>query len=174
MNSNHKKSCKTPVLQLCKVFSFLGQFVFFSSYVCIFAPYTPKRVCLRIFRNVIFTIYYYIRITFSKLNYFTVIHLNFKHITHSSVAVYVVICAESFNFYILHHFQKFINFFKNLGLRIWRSLKEMVAELKKVTWPQKGDLINYTLVVLAFMLVMGVVIFAIDAGSSALVQLITK
>lgn len=71
-------------------------------------------------------------------------------------------------------FKKFINFFKNLGLRIWRSLKEMVAELKKVTWPQKGDLINYTLVVLAFMLVMGVVIFAIDASSSALVQLITK
>ena len=71
-------------------------------------------------------------------------------------------------------FTKFINFFKNFGLRIWRSLKEMVAELKKVTWPQRGDLINYTLVVLAFMLVMGIVIFAIDAGSGALVQLITK
>ena len=71
-------------------------------------------------------------------------------------------------------FQKFINFFKNFGLRIWRSLKDMYAELKKVTWPQRSDLINYTLVVLAFMLAMGIVIFVIDAGAGALVQLITK
>ena len=71
-------------------------------------------------------------------------------------------------------FNKFINFFKNFGLRIWRSLKDMYAELKKVTWPQRSDLINYTLVVLAFMLAMGIVIFVIDAGAGALVQLITK
>ena len=63
---------------------------------------------------------------------------------------------------------------KNFVLRIARSFKEMYAELKKVTWPQRGDLINTTLVVLAFMLAMGVVIFLIDAGSSALVQLITQ
>ena len=71
-------------------------------------------------------------------------------------------------------FNKFINFFKNFGLRIWRSLKDMYAELKKVTWPQRSDLINYTLVVLAFMLAMGIVIFVIDAGAGALVQLITQ
>ena len=65
-------------------------------------------------------------------------------------------------------------FFKNLGLRIWRSLKDMYAELKKVTWPQRSDLINYTLVVLAFMVAMGVVIFVIDAGAGALIRLITQ
>lgn len=71
-------------------------------------------------------------------------------------------------------FKKAVMFFKNLGLRVVRSFKDMYAELKKVTWPQRGELINYTLVVLAFMVAMGVVIFAIDAGASALVRLITQ
>ena len=65
-------------------------------------------------------------------------------------------------------------FFKNLGIRIARSFKDMVAELKKVTWPQRSELINYSLVVLAFMVAMGVIIFVIDAGAGALVQLITR
>ena len=63
---------------------------------------------------------------------------------------------------------------KNFVLRIARSFKEMYAELKKVTWPQRGDLINTTLLVLAFMVGMGIVIFGIDAVSGALVQWITK
>ena len=71
-------------------------------------------------------------------------------------------------------FKKAVAFCKNTVLRIARSFKDMYAELKKVTWPQRGDLINTTLVVLAFMLAMGVVIFLIDAGSSALVQLISQ
>lgn len=71
-------------------------------------------------------------------------------------------------------FKKAGRFFKNLGLRIARSFKDMYAELKKVTWPQRGELLNYTLVVLAFMVAMGIVIFAIDAGAGALVQLITQ
>ena len=71
-------------------------------------------------------------------------------------------------------FAKAVAFCKNTAISIGRSFKEMYAELKKVTWPQRGDLINYTLVVLAFMVAMGIVIFVIDAGSSALVQLITQ
>jgi len=69
---------------------------------------------------------------------------------------------------------KVVKFFKNLGIRIARSFKDMYAELKKVTWPQRSELINYSLVVLGFMVVMGVVIFAIDAGAGALVQWITR
>ena len=71
-------------------------------------------------------------------------------------------------------FKKFINFFKNFGLRIWRSLKDMYAELKKVTWPQRGDLINTTVLVIGFLVAMGIVIFAIDAGAGALIRLITQ
>ncbi len=65
-------------------------------------------------------------------------------------------------------------FFKRLGVNIVSGLKNMKAELKKVTWPQKSELINYSLVVLAFLVIMGIVIFAIDAGAGALVQWMTK
>ena len=45
---------------------------------------------------------------------------------------------------------------------------------KKHTGPQRSELINYSVVVLAFMVAMGIVIFAIDAGAGALVKLITR
>ena len=70
-------------------------------------------------------------------------------------------------------FTKCVNFFKNLGLRIGRAFKDMWHELKKVTWPSRSELINYSLVVLAFMVGMGIIIFAIDAGAGALIKWIT-
>lgn len=69
-------------------------------------------------------------------------------------------------------FMKFLLFFKNLGLRIWHSFRDMFAELKKVSWPTRSELINYTMIVVGFMLIMGVVILLIDSGAGALVQLI--
>ena len=68
--------------------------------------------------------------------------------------------------------QKLINFFKNLPANIARPFRDMWSELKKVTWPSKKDLINYTLIVLAFIGFMGVVIGLLDLGSSALVSLL--
>ena len=63
-------------------------------------------------------------------------------------------------------------FFKNLWARIVRAFKDMVAELYKVTWPSKQELINYSLVVLAFMAFMGVVIGVFDGVANQLVRLI--
>lgn len=68
--------------------------------------------------------------------------------------------------------KKFVLFFKNLGLRMGGSFKDMYSELKKVTWPTRKEMINYTLVVLAFMLVMGVVIGLLDGGAAWLVSAI--
>jgi len=65
-----------------------------------------------------------------------------------------------------------IEWFKNLGLRIFRAFKNMLAELKKVTWPTRKELINVSLLVLAFMAIMGVVIGVLDAGAGALMKLI--
>jgi preprotein translocase subunit SecE len=65
-------------------------------------------------------------------------------------------------------------FFKRLGMRIVRSFRDMYAELRKVTWPARSELINYTLVVLAFMVTMGVIIMAIDSGAAWLVQWIVS
>ena len=65
-------------------------------------------------------------------------------------------------------------FFKSLPGRIARSFREMFAELKKVTWPTKKDMINYSLVVLAFVVVMGVIIGVIDLGAGKLVDVLVR
>ena len=72
----------------------------------------------------------------------------------------------------LSFFQKFVLFFKNLGKRIASSFKDMVAELKKVSWPTRKELINYTLIVLAFMAVMAIVIGLLDTAAAWLVSFI--
>ena len=50
----------------------------------------------------------------------------------------------------------------------------MYHELKKVTWPTKKELLNYSVVVFVFLIVMGVIIGVIDTGAGALVNLIVK
>ena len=50
----------------------------------------------------------------------------------------------------------------------------MWHELKQVTWPTKKDLINYTCIVLVFMVFMGVVIGLLDMGASKLVTAISS
>ena len=71
-------------------------------------------------------------------------------------------------------FQKIGRFFKNLGLRIANSFKMMYHELKKVTWPTKKDMINYSVVVLVFIVIMGVIIGVIDLGAGKLVELLVS
>ena len=65
-------------------------------------------------------------------------------------------------------------FFKRLYKRVVGSFREMFAELKKVTWPTRSALINYTLIVLAFMVLMGIIIYGLDTGAAALVQLMGR
>lgn len=67
---------------------------------------------------------------------------------------------------------KLVNFFKHLPATIARPFKNMWHELRKVTWPTRQDLINYTLIVLAFLVFMGVVIGLLDLGSVALIRAI--
>ena len=52
----------------------------------------------------------------------------------------------------------FIKRVGNFFVRIGRYFKNMWHELKKVSWPSKKDVFNYSLVVFAFMVVMGVII----------------
>lgn len=55
---------------------------------------------------------------------------------------------------------------------IAQVFREMVAELKKVTWPTKKELINYTIVVVVFIVVMAAVTGLLDALASAIFQFI--
>ena len=54
--------------------------------------------------------------------------------------------------------------------RVVSAFKNMRAELRNVAWPSKKDLINYSLVVIGFVVVLAVVIGLLDTGSSFLVK----
>jgi preprotein translocase subunit SecE len=53
---------------------------------------------------------------------------------------------------------------------IANAFKNMVAELKKVAWPSKKDLINYSIVVIGFVVVLAVIVGVLDTASSFLVK----
>lgn len=53
-----------------------------------------------------------------------------------------------------------------------RKTKETFAELKKVTWPSFADVCKKTGVVLVVVLIFAVIIFGIDTGLGALMQLL--
>lgn len=54
--------------------------------------------------------------------------------------------------------------------RITKYFKEVGAELKKVTWPTRQELVKYTGVVLVFIMVFAVVIGAMDLGLTSLLK----
>jgi len=62
------------------------------------------------------------------------------------------------------------NFFK----RIWLKIKEVVSELKKVTWPSFGKILKQTGVVIAVVLVFLIAITLMDLGLSAILNTLIK
>ena len=61
-------------------------------------------------------------------------------------------------------------FCKALPKRIAGAFKNMVAELKKVAWPSKKDLINYSIIVIGFVVVLAVIVGVLDTASSFVVK----
>ena len=62
------------------------------------------------------------------------------------------------------------DFFVALPGRISGAFKNMVAELKKVAWPSKKDLVNYSLLVIGFLVILAIVVGGLDTASSFLVK----
>ena len=58
--------------------------------------------------------------------------------------------------------------------RVTNAFKNTVAELKKVSWPSKKDLVNYSLVVIGFVVVLAVIVGLLDTASSSLVKLLIQ
>ena len=54
--------------------------------------------------------------------------------------------------------------------RISGAFKNMVAELKKVAWPSKKDLINYSIVVIGFVVGLALIVGLLDNASSVVVK----
>ncbi len=69
-------------------------------------------------------------------------------------------------------FSRLGRWFKLLPRRIATPFVNMWRELKKVTWPSRKDLINYTAVVLVFMIFMSIVIGLLDLGATSLIDLL--
>jgi len=59
---------------------------------------------------------------------------------------------------------------KKSKLNIKQYLKEMLGEVKKLTWLSVGDLVKHTAMVFVVVLVMSAVIWLLDLGFSAGVQ----
>jgi preprotein translocase subunit SecE len=57
-----------------------------------------------------------------------------------------------------------------IGGRLARFIREIVAELRKVNWPSRKELITYTLVVLVFVIVMASLVNGLDYGFAWLVS----
>ncbi len=55
-----------------------------------------------------------------------------------------------------------------------RFFKDIISELKKVTWPTPKELIKYTGAVIAFILVTAVIVGLMDMGLSALFRLVLQ
>ena len=69
-------------------------------------------------------------------------------------------------------FARLFDGLRTLPSRIAKRFKNMTAELRKVAWPSRKDLVNYSLVVIAFVGVLSIIVGALDFGSSALIQLL--
>lgn len=67
---------------------------------------------------------------------------------------------------------RFVAAITKIPKRMMQAIFNTIAELKKVTWPTRKDLINYTAIVLAFMVLMAVVVGVLDIGASQLISLI--
>jgi preprotein translocase subunit SecE len=55
---------------------------------------------------------------------------------------------------------------------VWHFLKQVVAELRKVIWPNRKQMVSYTTVVLVFLVFMVALIGGVDLGFAKLVGLV--
>ena len=62
------------------------------------------------------------------------------------------------------------NFIVALPGRVAAAFKNMAAELKKVAWPSKKDLINYSIVVIGFVVILAIIVGVLDTASSFVVK----
>jgi preprotein translocase SecE subunit len=60
--------------------------------------------------------------------------------------------------------------FKRFFLRIGNAFKNTWHELRKVTWPTKEKLVNFSIIVILMIVFLMVVIGLLDTGASALIQ----
>ena len=61
---------------------------------------------------------------------------------------------------------------RNPFVFVWTYLRQVVAEMRKVIWPSRREMVNYTAVVLAFLVFMVALIGGAEIGLAKLVLLV--
>ena len=62
----------------------------------------------------------------------------------------------------------------NVGAKIKKFFKDFKGEWKKVTWPTGKTVFNHSIVVIVIVAIVGLVIFGIDTGLSAIIDALVK
>ncbi|GAA1085606.1 preprotein translocase subunit SecE [Tsukamurella spumae] len=57
---------------------------------------------------------------------------------------------------------------RNPFAAIWLYIRQVVAELRKVIWPTRSQMINYTIIVLLFVVILTAMISLLDLGFAKL------
>ena len=61
---------------------------------------------------------------------------------------------------------------RNPFVRIWSFLKQVISEMRKVVWPTRSEMVNYSIAVLAFLVVVTSIIAGLDIGFAKLALLV--
>jgi preprotein translocase subunit SecE len=64
--------------------------------------------------------------------------------------------------------------FKKALLGIVHFFREVVSELKKVSWPTRKEFLSYSAAVIVFVVLFGLIIFVMDAGLQNIPDYIAK
>ena len=59
---------------------------------------------------------------------------------------------------------------QNPFVRARDFIRDVISELKKVVWPTQRQLINYTIIVLVFVVIVALIIAALDFGFNGIVH----
>ena len=65
---------------------------------------------------------------------------------------------------------KFFGFFKSIG----KFFRDVVAEMKKIVWPTKKQVLNNTLIVIAVVIIAGLLIFGLDTLFGFILKLVLQ
>jgi len=68
----------------------------------------------------------------------------------------------------------FKQFIKKLPSRIAKFIRDVIRELKKVTWPTRKALLNYTVVVIVNIIIFSILLGLFDFGFIQLIDLLVK
>lgn len=58
--------------------------------------------------------------------------------------------------------------------RLTKFFRDIVREMKKVSWPKKQELVRYTIITLTTVIFVAVFFALIDSGISALIELVLE